>query len=380
MITLDPPPSWNLPAASEFAGSWVSGGQQTLHELAVAAAAAGYEVELRGQLSIPLLDALADATGARPETPPQERRPDAGDIVIISEGGGDPLRFARVVLSPARVVLAILAPTGLFGWPFTAQPYERDPTTIPLRIVGRREHYEAVAALGIDIWTPMPRVQELATSAGARATLIGSGNPLAISDVPKSKSIDVSYLSGSRWQPVAEQVAALIRRPVHAIPVGGHAEVLDSIANSKLLLWLARVEGHGRVLWEARSVGTVVIGLASNVYATGLDEGSGAIAVKTIEEIPAVVERLLGDPVALARLSEAGRRTAAEQVDWRRYVSRVGEAVERVKHRDVDAAADARGAFGKRIDEVFVHPRATTKTKKSAAQQAVDGAGNDHGG
>jgi hypothetical protein len=358
VVAVDPPPTWNLPAASEFTGApWISGGQQELYELAVAAAAAGHDVELRGEIRTSMLDPLCEAAGARPATPPDERRPDANDIVIISEGGDDPLRFGRLALSPARVVLLILAPTGLFGWPFVAQRPGGDPLTVPLGILGRREHFRAIAALDIDIWAAEGRTYDLATAAGARCEVIGHGNPLGVANEPAVKDIDVAYLAGSRWRDHARQVATLMTRPVHEIAVGGHPAVMAEIARTKVLVWPARIEGHGTVLWEARSVGTVIVGLSSNVYATGLDENSGAIAVRTIEEMPAVVEGVLGDPPRLAELAEAGRRTAAAQIDWKSHVARVDAAIVRVQRRELGPSADARAAFGRRVDDEFVRPR-----------------------
>jgi hypothetical protein len=373
VVAVDPPPIWNLPAATELTwAEWVSGGQQELYELAVAAAAGGHDVELRGDISTPLLDAIAEAAGARPETPTEQRRPEADDLVIISEGGNDPLRFARLALSPARVVLAILAPTGLFGWPFVTQRYAEDPLTMPLNLLARPEHFRAIAALDMDIWTPESRTHELASAAGARSEMIGHGSPVPLDDLVETKDIDVAYLEGSRWRALAEQAAATMTRPVHAIAIGSRESVLDSLARTKVLLWPARIEGRGTILWEARSVGAVVVALASNRHAVGLDESHGAIAVDTIEEMPAVAEQLLGDPARLAALAEAGRRTAAEQVDWDRYVARVSDAIERVQLREAGPTADARAAFGARVDDVFVRPQDELRAELSETQKALD--------
>jgi hypothetical protein len=353
VVAVDPPPIWNLPAATPYRrSSWVGGGQQTLYELAVAAAAAGYEVELRGEIEFAMLDELANAAGARPATPTVERRPDSDDIVVISEGGWDPLRFARLVLSPARVVLAVLAPTGLFGWPFAGRTATPDPMTVALEQLARTEHFAAIAELDIDVWTHMGLVHEVASAAGARSELIGNGSPVAVGGEPAVKDIDVAYLEGSRWRGLAEQAAALMTRPVHAIPSGDRASVLGTIARAKILIWPARIEGHGRVLCEARAVGTVVVGLSSNSYATGLNAESGAIAVDQLEAIPAVVERLLADDRWRGELADAGRRTAAAQVDWPAYVERVGAAIERVQLRAPAPAVQALASFGRRVGDI----------------------------
>jgi glycosyltransferase involved in cell wall biosynthesis len=352
--TVDPPPIWELPAAVVARGdAWLSGGQQTLHELAVAAAVAGYDVELRGEYSPALLQRLEAATGVRPATPNDQRRPLAHEIVVIGEGGWDPLRFARYVLSPARVVLGVFAPTGLFGWPFTGRPRHLDPSKVGESDVARPAHFRAIAALGVDVFTHMGRVHDLAAGEGVRTHFIGNGTPLAVPEPAEQKDIDVAYLEGSRWLDLAEQAVAMLGRPAHRIAVGSHAEVLEQIARAKVLVWPARVEGHGRVLWEARATGTVVVALSSNVYATGLEEAAGAIALDSLEQMPAVVERLLTDDSWREQLSRAGRRTALEQVSWRRYVARVDAAIARVNEREEDPQADAFAWFGRRIGELI---------------------------
>jgi hypothetical protein len=356
ITVVDPLPTWSLPpaVASEVGWNpWVSGGQQTWHELAFAAAVAGYEVELRGWYSRALLDRLEAATGVRPLTPGDERRPAASDIVIVSAGWHDPLRLARYVLSPARVVVSMLAPPGLFGWPLVGPPVQRDPLTVDLDELARPEHFRALAAIGVDVFTHMHRVQELATENGVRCHFIGNGSPLDPAAPGELKDIDVAYLEGSKWLELAELAVAGLDRLAHRILIGSHDEVLRQIARAKVLVWPARVEGHGRVLWEARVLGTVVVALRSNVFATGLDEASGTVAVDTVEEIPAVVERLLADDDWRTRLSRAGRASALEQVNWRRFVARVDKAIERVDGRADEPQADAFAWFGRRIDELL---------------------------
>jgi glycosyltransferase involved in cell wall biosynthesis len=271
--------------------------------------------------------------------------------VIVDAGGHDPLRFARYVLSPARTVLCAFAALGLFGWPFSGPPEHVDPLTVDLDSLSRPEHFRALAALGIDLVTIMPHLVELATAHGVRCHFIGNGSPLEPPAPAEVKDIDIAYLEGSRWLELAEQAVALLDRPAHRIAIGNHADVLDQIARSKVLVWPSRVEGHGRVLWEARATGTVVVALSSNVYATGLEEAAGAIAVDRLEEMPAVVDRLLADDSWREQLSQAGRRTALEQVNWRRYVARVDAVIRRINDREDDPQADAFAWFGRRIDE-----------------------------
>jgi hypothetical protein len=340
------PIRWELPPAELHGRSDIQGGIRTMHELAVAAAASGRSVEMRGPISRPVLDTLAAAAGVRPSLPTRERGPSKRDIVINVEGQDDPLRYARWVLSPARLVLALLAPPGLFGWPFASPWRVEAPTTIALESVARPEHFRAMAALNIDVWTHMSRAHEIACAEGVRCSFIGSGDPVPPAPPVARPDGPVVYLEANRWRALAEEVAGKMRTPVQMIPHGDHATVMDALARARVLLWPARVEGHGRLLGEARARGTVVVGLASNVYATGLDEASGAVAAVDLEHMPEEVESLLEDPRRLEALSQAGWRTAREQVDWTRYVERVDAAITAVEERPQDAAASARSTFG----------------------------------
>jgi Glycosyl transferases group 1 len=352
--TVDPHPvTWGLAPAELHERTGIPGGIRTMHELAVAAAASGRSVELRGAVSRPVFEALAGAAGARPELPAHARPPSARDIVVIPEGGEDPLRFARYVLSPARLVIALLAPPGQFGWPFVS-PWRAQPhLTVALDTLARPEHFRAMAALGIDTWTHMTRVHELARAVGASCEFIGSGDPVGFGPPPAVKDIPVAYLEANRWRSLAEEVAHKLRTPARMIPAGDHETVMATLARARVLLLPARVEGDGRLLREARARGTVVVGLSSQVYATGLDEAAGAIAVDSLERMPEVVETLLGDPERLRTLAEAGRRSALAQVDWARYVERVDAAIAASEGREDDAAASARAEFGERLGEML---------------------------
>jgi hypothetical protein len=206
-----------------------------------------------------------------------------------------------------------------------------------------------MTALGIDLCTHMARAHELACAAGARCTFIGNGSPLPPPVGPAVKDIPVAYMEGDNWRPLAEEVARNMATPVHAIPAGDHDTVMEAVGRARVLLWPARLTGHGRVLWEARALGTVAVGLASNIYATGLNEESGAIVADSLESMPQVVESLLGNPERLQSLAQAGRRSAQEQVDWSRYVERVDRALSATEDRPEDPAAGARAAFGERL-------------------------------
>lgn len=347
---IDPEPvGWDLPAAMPHGDSFIAGGVRTLHELAVAASAVGRDVELRGPVSLPVLDELAEAAGARPSLPDEPRRPVEQDIVVVLGGGYDLLRFARYVLSPARFVIALLAPPGLTGWPFERGWEPPSGLIVPVDSVARPEHFRAMAALGVDLWTHMRPVQERALAVGASCEFIGNGDPLAPAEPAPVKDLPVAYLQANGWRLFAERVAREMRTPVHAIPEGDHETVMDAVARAHVLLWPARVTGHGRVLWEARARGTVVVGLSSNIYATGLEESCGAIPVDSLDQMPEVVESLLADPARLRALSQAGVRSARAQVDWPLYLQRVDAAITATEQRDPDDSLSARAAIGDRL-------------------------------
>jgi hypothetical protein len=221
--------------------------------------------------------------------------------------------------------------------------------TVPVDSVALPEHFRAMAALGVDLWTHMLPIQERALAVGASCEFIGNGDPLPAAVAPDVKDVPVAYLQANGWRSFAERVAAEMQTPVHGIPEGDHDTVMEAVAAARVLLWPARVTGHGRVLWEARMRGTVVVGLSSNIYAVGLEESCGAIAVDSLERMPEVVESLLADPPRLRALSQAGVRSAREQVDWQRYLQRVDGAITATEGRTQDDSASARAAIGDRV-------------------------------
>ena len=350
VLGTDPDPvCWDLPPAQLDADELISGGDRTMLELAVALAASGREVELRGPVPAAVLEELAGAAGARPRTPTAGRALRAEDVAICPNVGADPLRFARCVLSPARFVLFVHAPLGQFGWPFVGRWEAAPHVTVELASLSQPAHYRALAGLGVDVWTHIELVHSQACAAGVRSSFVGNGDPLPPSAEPAVKDVPIAYLEGSRWRSLAERAAALIGDGVRAIPSLSRPQLLAELARVQVLLWPARVEGHGRVLQEARGLGVVVVALSSNVYATGLDGDHGAVAVESIEQMADVARRLLADPGELRRLAEAGRRSSREQVDWESYVARVDRAAEAVLTRPDDPASGALAAFGARI-------------------------------
>jgi len=341
-----------LPPAMPVTAPWIGGGIRTLHELAFAAAASGWRVELRGPVLPSAFERLAVAAGVRPELPDTPRRPAAEDLIVIPEGYEDPWSIARVVLSQARGIMMLLAPPGLFGWPFVPGKWSRASPLIAERaVLARPEHFRGAAELGLTLWTHMPRMAQLAHDAGVPCRSIGNGSPSTVAE-PPAKRVDVAWLQANRWAPLAESVATSLgeRISVDAIEEVEHDELLARVGAARVLLWPSRIEGHARIAGEARLLGCVPVALASNEFATGLDEASGAVVVDTVEQMRPAVEALLRDPARLAELAERGRRSAAIQLDWDAYAARVGAALYEVEQAPRPDAVGALAGLGERLE------------------------------
>ncbi|PZR65197.1 MAG: hypothetical protein DLM63_12640 [Solirubrobacterales bacterium] len=327
-----------------------SGGIRTMHELAVAIAATGRRVEIRGGVDFGELELLGAAAGAMPELPTRPRRAGPDDVVLVPEGLADPLSFAPTVLSGARQILVLLAPTGLFGWPFVDGWSPMPPLAVPIDAVARPDHFRAMSALGFELWTHMPRLAEEAKAAGVDCTYIGNGRPLAYPP-PLPKAYDVATLAQNRWAELARSVSTKLDPTVrcHEIAPGSNEEVLRAMGQTRVLVHPSRIEGHSRIGQEARAMGAVPVVLDSNPYAVGLDDAGGAVLAPSLEEMPRVVTDLLRDPERLRRLRERGMKTARAQVDWDEYVGRVDVALARPP--SADPARGARRAIGERLTQ-----------------------------
>jgi hypothetical protein len=312
----------HLPASTFLDRPRIYGGERTMYEIAAAAASSGFSVELRGDLSRPVLEAILAATGTHIETdlPPRLAGPD--DVVIVPEGIGDPGFYAAV--RSARAVMSVLGPPGLFGPALSPDFSPPDPLTVPLDAVGTPDHYRRLARF--ELWSNSPRIATEARHAGVGCRFIGTGQPLPFPE-PSTKVHDVAYVGANRWAPLARQAASALSIPVLEIPEGDRESTVRALASARLLLLPARIEGQSRLQLEARSVGTVPIALRSNRYAAGMDEEGGAVLVDTIEEMAAMAEELLADPARLGGLAERAVATARAQTDWRRYVDRVASAL-----------------------------------------------------
>jgi hypothetical protein len=279
---------WEIEPAHPYEPRWIGGGLRTLHELAVAIACTGRGVEMRGVVDPRALEELCDAAGARPALPDRPRALTAGDTVIVPEGIDDPAIHARLSLSPARVILMLLAPPGLIGWSFTAGWERPDPVTVDLDAVARPEHFRGAGALGHELWTHSHGLQAAAERAGVACRFIGNGRPGAFPDPAPARDIDVVTLRDNRWAPLAEPVASgLAARGVDcvAIPASSHGRVLEAFGRARVVVHPCRIEGHSRIGCEARAMGAVPVVLSTSPLSVGLDAEGGAVAVDSPAEL-----------------------------------------------------------------------------------------------
>jgi hypothetical protein len=340
-------PGWKLPPATS--GRATGGGHLVMHELAVAIAATGRRVEVRGQFDFDELRALSDAAGATPELATEPHKPETGDVVVMPEGLRDPLDFGVVALSRARRILLVLAPPGLLGWPFVEGWRLRAAVDVKLDEVARPEHFKAMAAMGFELWANSPALVERIKAAGVRGTWIGKGRPMPFPE-PLPKRYDVVTLAHNRWSELAAEVVGQLDPSVvhYRIPASPHEEVLRRFGEARVLVHPLRVEGDSRIGQEARAMGAVPVVLNTNPFSVGLDEESGAVSVARLEEMPDAVTRLLADPQRLADLRERGMRCARRELNWEQHLKLVDAAL-RVPPLE-DPAAQARALIGDALD------------------------------
>lgn len=343
---------WALPPATFLPAPWIAGGTRSLYELAAAIACTGREVELRGSLNRQALEQITGHLGVDIHLPDEERRPDADDVVFVTDGLREPLWHGRTILSSARMVLLAFGPSGANGWSFIDAWEPPDFLTLDPESVARPEHYREMHALDVHLWTNSRATRATVEAAGVPCRFIGRGQPLPWPDVP-GKSVDVAVVSDNRWASLAEDVAAeLPDASIVRIERGMRDDLLRHLATARVLIWPSRLEGHSRIQCEARAMGTVPVALP-NPFADGLDEGG--VIVPTLADIAPRIRELLADEARRDELARTGRASARDSENWHGYVETIDSAL-----RDLPARRRVGGialsSIGAQVQERIVSP------------------------
>jgi hypothetical protein len=332
VCTLGDPYPVMLPASRMAAErNYISGGERSLYELAVAAASTGMEVELRGDLNEPILDQLISAAGAAPRTGLQPRRPDSREIVVSPEGASLDI-LATAALSEAKWVIHLLAAPGLMGWSFLPNWSPPNPMVVPIDSLGLPESYRAMDRFGLHVWTNSHGIAEAGGAAGVDVDWIGTGTPIPFPEVP-DKNYDLAVVGNNRWAESAEQIARQFTdfRVLRIGPTPSSYSLCEQLAQAKVLIWPSRVEGMSRIAREARAVGTVPVALDISPFAIADDHGRGVVLVRSLHEMEREVRSLLADQDRWERLSREAVASAKSQADWPSFVSRVEKAVSAIE-------------------------------------------------
>jgi hypothetical protein len=304
----------------------IPGGVRVMHELAVAAAAAGFESEVRGAVHGPTLAELCAAAGVRVGTPHEPRAADPDDILCVPDGLDDPTLFIRVAMTRSRSVYLAMGPPGLVGWSFVPGWRQVDPLDIDVDTVGLPEQCRAIDVLGFRVWANAPPVADAFVAAGVPATILHEG--WCVDRLPEpQKDVDVVTVGENRWASITRRALEGFSGSWRELPPMGHKQLMEELGRGRIFVHCARIEGHSRLATEARLMGTCCVGLSSNRFAVGFDEDAGGAMVDRPENVVGVVERMLADPDELGRRQARARAQARSTTDWSTFVQRVGDAL-----------------------------------------------------
>ena len=362
--------TWNLPGARLGTDrDFISGGERSLYELATAAVVAGYSVELRGDVNAAILATVTAAAGAGPALPPEARRPRAGEIVVMPEAY-DLARLAAIHLSGACSVMYALAPPGLFGWSFRSEWTLPDHVTVPVEEVGHMETFQAIAALGISVWTNAHGIAAAAQAAGVPVVWLGTGTPVPF-PAAGPKVFDLAVVEANRWRVSTEQLLpGLAEFSVLRVPARPSVySICPELAGARVLLWPSRVEGMSRISREARAVGTVPVALDTNPFATRDDHGDGIVLVPDLASLEREARRLLEHPAELAHLADRAVVSVREQADWDAFVGGVGAAIVGLEGRP---DAPARAALGALLTARLRHLETSVAVLSTAERALIE--------
>ena len=359
-----PAPPLELPESLVAPGrEYVTGGERSLYELAVAAASLGLDVELRGAINGPVLHELVAAAGATPTVGLPSRRPDPRDLMVVCEAPDTDL-LATAVLSSARWVMHMLAPPGLWGWSFLPGWSEGDPMRLPVDSVGTPQTFQAIAGLGFAMWTNARGIAAAGARAGTHVEWLGTGTPAPFPS-PGPRPFDVAVVENNRWSRWADEIVARLGDvTVKRIAATPNVYTLcRPLSEAKILVWPSRIEGMSRLPREARAVGTVPVALDTNPFALPEDHGEGVVLVDDLDGIERETRALLDDPGRLDKLSAEAAESARAQTDWKTFAARVEAAIVATVDRfdRDDPSGHARDHLGDHL-----------RNRAAAARQEID--------
>lgn len=121
-----------------------------------------------------------------------------------------------------------------------------------------------------------------------------------------------------------------------------NAEALKIISAAAVLVLPSRTEGMGRVLLEAMLAGVPVVGSRIGGIPSVIHEGENGFLfpVADVDQLEAILRRLLADPELRVRLGQRGREMAADLFTQERYAENFARMVHTV------IAPDGKGALG----------------------------------
>ena len=306
--------------------AWTHGGHRELHELAVAAAAAGYQSEVRGDFDRGMLEEMCAAAGAKVGTPDLPSSPEPGDIICVPDGIRDPTFFIRVALMVSTPIFIALAPPGLFGWSFTPGWRYVEALDVDPQSVGQPAHYGGISSLGYEVWTNCNTIAAEFGSAGIEATVLYDGIPTRLPPEPE-KDVDVVTLSDNRWAPLTRQALRGFTGTWRELPMMPNSQLIAELGRGRIFVHCARIEGHSRLGFEARLMGTCCVGLSSNRFAIGFDDQAGGAMVERVEDVASRLQEILSNPDELKQRQARARTQAIAETEWDSYVERVSRAI-----------------------------------------------------
>jgi hypothetical protein len=223
-----------------------------------------------------------------------------------------------------------MAPPGLFGWSFTPGWREIEALDIDVDTVGLPDQCKAIDALGFRVWSNAPTIADAFLTAGVPATILHEGWCVDVPQEPQ-KDVDVVTVGANRWVSITRRALEGFAGTWRELPPLRNEQLMMELGRGRVFVHCARVEGHSRLATEARLMGTCCVGLASNRFAVGFDDGAGGALVERLEDVVGVVAHMLADADELRLRQQRARAQARSTTDWKLFVQRVSDALSAIE-------------------------------------------------